>query len=199
MSDLPDTRESLVVRLADPQDHAAWAEFAELYRPAVYRLARRKGLQPADAEDVTQQVFVSVAQAVRRWEPDPHRGRFRSWLLRIAKNAALNALTRTRPDASVGGSSMLELLHSRPDSDAGLEAELAIEYRRQVFRWAVRQVREEVEAVSWEAFWITTVGGESVEMAAQRLGKTPGAIYVARCRIMRRLRDRVQEYGGEEE
>ena len=199
MSELPDTRESLLVRLTDPQDHDAWAEFVELYRPAVYRLARRKGQQPADAEDLTQQVFASISQAIVRWDPDPRRGRFRAWLLRIAKNATLNALTRTRPDAGIGGSSILELLHNQPDFDAGLEAELTIEYRRQVFRWAVRQVRQEVEQASWEAFWLTSVEGESVEHAASRLGKTPGAIYVARCRIMRRLRDKVQEYGGEEE
>lgn len=199
MFELPDTRESLLVRLANPQDHAAWTDFVELYRPAVYRLARRRGLQPADAEDLTQQVFVSVSQAIGQWDPDPHRGRFRSWLLRIAKNATLNALTRTRPDAGIGGSSILKLLHSQPDCGAGLEAELETEYRRQVFRWAVRQVRDDVEEASWEAFWITTVEGETVENAARRLEKTPGAVYVARCRIMRRLREKVQKYGGEEE
>lgn len=199
MYDLPDTRDSLLVRLQDPADHAAWAEFIELYRPAVYRLARRRGLQAADAEDLTQQVFLSISQAIERWDRDPSRGRFRGWLMRIAKNATLNALTRTVPKAAPGETGAVERLQEQPENDFRLAADLEIEYRRQVFRSAMRQVRGEVEEASWDVFWTTTVLGESVEQAACRLGKTAGAIYAVRCRIMRKLRKKVRDYRGEEE
>ena len=85
MDDSPATRRSLIVKLRDPADSAAWGEFVAIYEPLIYRLARRKGLQDADARDVCQEVFQAVARAIDRWEPD--RGSFRGWLSRIAQSA----------------------------------------------------------------------------------------------------------------
>lgn len=75
--DTPSTRYSLLLRIQDPQNDAAWAEFVAIYEPLVYRLARRQGLQDADADDLCQEVFRAVAGAARRWTPDPCRGSFR--------------------------------------------------------------------------------------------------------------------------
>ena len=80
MTESPETRDSLILRLKDRADQEAWGEFLEIYGPLVYRLAAAKGLQHADAEDVVQQVCSSVARAVDRWQPDAKRARFRTWL-----------------------------------------------------------------------------------------------------------------------
>src|SRR5262245_47940975 len=102
MSMAPETRASLLIRLKDRADDEAWFEFTEIYRPVILRLAARRGLQPADADDLAQQVLSSVARAIDRWKEDPARARFRTWLQRVATNAIINALTRGRPDRGSG-------------------------------------------------------------------------------------------------
>ena len=77
MVESPNTRPSLLVRIRDPLDERAWSEFLEIYTPLVYQLARRKGLQDADAADLVQEVFRAVAGSIDRWDPDPKRGSFR--------------------------------------------------------------------------------------------------------------------------
>ena len=130
MSRSPETRPSLLVRLKDREDQEAWHEFAEIYQPVVYRLARLKGLQHADAEDLTQLVLMAVAKAVERWEHNPRRARFRTWLHRVAHNAILNALTRGKPDRGSGDTGLLALLDKQPD-DQGPDSDLLrLEYRR---------------------------------------------------------------------
>lgn len=194
MNSTPETRASLLIRVRDPADQAAWHEFVEIYRPIILRLARQKGMQDVDADDVAQQVLAAVAKAVEQQEHDPKRAKFRTWLNRVAYNAILNALTRVRPDRGSGDSALLAVLnqhesHTGPDSDL-----LRLEYRREVFRWAARQVRKEFHQATWDAFWLTAVEGRPVEIVAEELAKKRGAIYAARSRIIRRIQEKVTEY-----
>jgi RNA polymerase sigma-70 factor (ECF subfamily) len=193
MTESPETRLSLIVRLKDRADQEAWGEFLEIYRPLVYRLALAKRLQHADAEDVVQQVFGAVARAVDRWEPDVERARFRTWLTTIAHNAIVNALTRQAPDRASGNTAERELLAEYAADPAESQMLLA-ESRREIFQWAARRVREEFELQTWDAFWLTAVEGREVAAAAAELKKQPGAIYAARSRVMRRLREAVSEW-----
>src|SRR5262245_18265134 len=105
MTELPETRDSLLVRVADPADAGAWRELAAIYRPAVYRLARRRGLQDADADDLAQRVLVAISRKIGEWRPAAPRGSFRAWLAVVARNLAINALARGRRGAGAGGAS----------------------------------------------------------------------------------------------
>src|SRR6476620_9269186 len=99
MAEIPPTRASLLVRLRDRHDQAAWTEFVELYAPVVYGYARKQGLQDADAADLCQEVLRAVAGAVGRLEYDPQRGSFRNWLFTIVRNKLSNwrRARRNRP------------------------------------------------------------------------------------------------------
>jgi RNA polymerase sigma factor (sigma-70 family) len=194
MSSIPETRPSLLIRVRDLADQAAWQEFVEIYQPVIVRLAQHKGMQAADADDLAQDVLAAVANAVQQWEHDPKRARFRTWLQRVANNAVLDALTRAKPDRASGGSAFQAALSQKearngPDSDL-----LRLEYRREVFRWAARRVRKEFRQETWDAFWLTAVAGRSVEVVAKELGKDAGAIYAARSRVVRRIRKKTTEY-----
>ena len=96
MPPAPETRPSLLLRLRDPGDGEAWQLFVDLYAPLVYGLARKRGLQDADAADLTQEVFRSVADAVRRLEYDPRKGTFRGWLYTVTRNKIYNFLSGQR-------------------------------------------------------------------------------------------------------
>jgi RNA polymerase sigma-70 factor (ECF subfamily) len=188
----PTTRRSLVLRLRNLDDEAAWAEFVQVYEPLVYRLARTKGLQDADARDLCQDVLRAVASAIERWDPDPARGRFRAWLFRIARNLLVNFLARQRRQvAGSGRTSVQELLEAQPASDAEAEAEFAAEFKRRAFHWAAAQVKNEFTDSTWQAFWETGALGRPVAAVAEELGLSAGAVYVARSRVLARLRDRV--------
>ncbi|MGA2256045.1 MAG: sigma-70 family RNA polymerase sigma factor [Thermoguttaceae bacterium] len=195
MPEFPETRTSLLVRIQSPHDEEAWREFVTLYRPVVYRLARTRGLQDADAEDLAQRVVIAVQRAIGNWKADPTKGRFRSWLARIAQNAIINALTRRPPDAAAGGSSIHELLEKQPEPDPRTQQDIQREYRRSLFRAAAQRILPEFRDGTWEAFWLTTVEGMGVEEAGRVLGKSLGAIYAARSRVMRRLKDEIQQSG----
>jgi RNA polymerase sigma-70 factor, ECF subfamily len=191
MTRIPETRYSLLIRLQNPDDRAAWGDFARMYEPTVYRLARHHGLQHADSLDLVQEVMLTVAAAVNEWQPDRERSRFSTWLYRVAKNQALNVITRgARHRARGGGTS--DLFESQIADERETTTFFDIEYRREVFHVAAESVREEVQASSWDAFWATSVDGRSVNDVAQELRITAGAVYAARSRVMARLRRKVE-------
>ena len=198
MDEIPKTRPSLLVRIRDPQDERAWAEFLEIYEPLVYRLARRKGFQHADAVELTQEVFLAVASAIDRWDPDPARGKFRSWLFRIARNLMINLLAKQQRHPRATGDTDVKRLLDRQPAPAGEDSALFDrEYRRQTFHWAAEQVRGEFRDATWRAFWLTSVEGEPTKEVARLLGMTPGAVYIARSRVMARLRQTIEQLEGQ--
>ena len=188
----PETNESLILRVKDPADAASWSDFLSIYRPVVVRMACGRGLQHADADDLAQQVFLSVAKAIEDWEPDSRQPPFRVWLSRITRNAIVNALTRRKPDAH-GSISVQEMLRELPERNDETTLQLMEESRREAIRWATEEIQSEFTEVTWAMFWLTSIEGESVSEVARRQNKAPGAVYMARFRVMQRLKEKVLE------
>lgn len=191
MTDWGRTRGSLLIRLRDAQNHAAWREFVELYQPVIYRLCRRRGVRHSDAEDLVQQVLILVARAVDRFDASSERGTFRGWLYRISHNVIVNFLSRDLPkNRAIGGDENAALTAAAEKENSSL---VRMEVRRQLFREAAQRAREEFEESTFRAFWLTSVEDKSIEETAAQLNKSTGAIYAARSRVLKRLRDIVQD------
>lgn len=188
----PPTSESLILRLNNQQDSAAWSQFLAIYRPVVFRMAQRHGLQSADADDLTQRVFISVARKVSDWEPYSSDTRFRNWLGRIARNAIFNELTRAKPDRAVGAGGQDRVLVEIPDC-SDLESTIAIEARRQALHFAITSIEGEFSSLTWEMFRQAAIEGKPPQVVADTLRKSVGAVYIARCRIMQRIKEKIGE------
>lgn len=193
----PETRPSLLLRLRAPQDQQAWAEFVCIYEPLVMRVLRQRGLQDADARDVTQQVILAVTEAVQRWQPDGQQASFRRWLFSIARRLALRFLERGQPKRGIGGSDMLKLLDRLPEPAHRTEVQFDDEYRNEVFRWAADQIKTEFRDSTWQAFWRTCVLHQPIPEVADLLGVSAGNVYVARSRVIARLRVVVEQFEAE--
>lgn len=194
MNPVPDTRASLIVRLRNAQDEAAWCEFVALYEPLILRQMRKNGLQESDARDACQQVLAAVARDVGQWQADGRTASFRRWLFQIARNRLLKSLAQARSRTrGAGGSDARIRLEGHPDSRESPVADLDVEDRRERLLWAAAEVQSEFRPSTWEAFWRTCVEGQPVADVAAELGTTAGNVYVARSRIIARLREKVKE------
>ena len=198
MSEFPDTRSTLIAQVRSPENRKAWAQFVTLYRPVIYRMARNRGMQDADAQDLAQGVLIRVLGAIDRWEKTEPSIKFRHWLSRVAMNAILTDLARSSIDPDVGGTDVQSLLIEQPNIDPDIEREFALQYLREKYHRAAATVQADVDAVTWRSFELSVVEGRPCIEVAELLGKPIGTIYAARSRVMRRLRDQVDRLEGDD-
>ncbi len=194
-SRLPPTRPTLVLRLRNPTDQAAWNTFVEIYAPVVLAYAKRCGLQEADAADVVQEVLRSVYGAAERFSYDPTKGSFRGWLFTIARNRVKH-LRRRRIEVT-GGTVVREMMASQPDR-LDDQNRWEREHQARLFAWAVERVKPDFRQGTWDAFWGVAVDNESVVDVATRLDMTVGAVYVAKSRVVARIRAEIQDIEGDQ-
>jgi RNA polymerase sigma factor (sigma-70 family) len=199
MDQTASTRPSLLARIRDPRDEPAWREFIEIYGPLVIRLARARGLQEADAADVAQEVFRSVARSADGGGFEPARGSFRSWLFGIARNKAIDFLAASRRQTrGTGDTNMQDLLESQPAPSQEDSALFESEYRRRLFDWAAERVRAGSTKAAWRAFEMAALERRPAAEVAECLGTTVGTIYYYKSQIMTRLRRLIEEVDGDE-
>jgi RNA polymerase sigma-70 factor (ECF subfamily) len=166
----------------------------------VYGFARNRGLQDADAADLMQEVLRSVARNASKLEYDPRKGTFRGWLYTITRNKIYNFLSaqRIRPRAS-GDSGVREQLDAAPGREEEMDVEWEREYQRRLSAKAMERIKHEFQPRTWQAFWNTAVDDKPPEEVGAELKMSVGAVYVAKSRVISRLRDEVKRLEEESE
>jgi RNA polymerase sigma-70 factor, ECF subfamily len=183
------TRPSLLVRIRDSQDAEAWRTFVTIYAPVVYQYALRRGSQHADAADLTQDVMVEVARAIRSFEYQPERGRFRHWLLTVTRHRLVRFKERIarRPERACD----MEELETVKDDRADVDWDDAFNAR--VLRVAMQRIQPCFEPFTWRAFECVWLEHRSAAEAALELSLRIEQIYIAKSRVLKRLSEEVQE------
>ena len=184
------TSKTLLFRVRDAEDDAAWRTFVEIYTPLLFRYFRGRGLNETDASEVLQIVMIAIARAIRGFEYEPERGTFRSWLYTVARSKLNDFFNRqARQPMALDDEEMARLTDHADETNDKWEAE----YRWSVFEWAASQVRSEFQAHTWDAFWRTAVEGQSADAVAKAFGLKLGSVYTARSRATARLRAFIAE------
>jgi RNA polymerase sigma-70 factor (ECF subfamily) len=197
VTQFPETRESLIVQVKNPGNRDAWGQFVDIYRPVIHRIAVARGMQDADAQDVTQQVLM---RSPRRSGVGKRRARRLGFVIGCGESPGTRSsmrsldVRRTRPRGRRRFRICWRNSRARRVSqDSATDSLIALEYRRELYLRAAAFVRTDVDTDTWRAFEMTVIEGSSNTDAAQELGKSIGTIYAARSRVMKRLARGVAE------
>ncbi len=183
------TPPSLLLRVRDPADAAAWRTFVDIYGPLVYGYCRGARLAHEDAEDVTQEVFGRVNEAIRTFEYRPQVARFRSWLATVVRNE-INRLFKKKGRAVGVGADERVLA----DAVAGTEdTAWTAAFNAHVLRTALDRCRPHFEADTWKAFALVWLEDRPAAEAGRTLGRPLEWVYVAKSRVLKRLWEEVVE------
>lgn len=184
------TRHSLLVRIKDSSDTEAWSQFVDLYGPLLFRFGKKKGLQEADAADMMQDALQRVSQSISKFEYNPNLGRFRSWLFLIASQCISNQLKkRSRQPIGSADSGVARMIEQTPSEED--EAVWENEYRQYILNWAMEQIQDQFSDSTWTAFFQTALEHKSADEVAGSLNMSVGAVYIAKSRVTKRLKEKV--------
>lgn len=185
------TRPSLLLRLRDPRDAAAWGTFVEVYGPLVYGHGRRRGLGHEDAEDVTQKVFARITEAIRKFDYERERGRFRDWLGTVVRNEVNRFLRKDNqaPHAKGGAQDDAIGQATEPAADTAWTAE----FNAHVLQSALTRSRPRFEPETWRAFELVWLENRAASDVARELSQPIDWVYVAKSRVLKQLWQEVVE------
>lgn len=185
MDSWPETRLSLIGRLANPKDASAWRQFESCYQTAIYRFARSRSLQADEAMDVVQEVMLAVHRQAVRWEPSGRVGSFRAWLAETSRRLTLTAI-RFRDRGKFEEVQGTDLVAKETEKGSDKDE------KSWAFYSAVAMVERETNPSLWRAFWLTAVDGQAAQSVADQLGMRLGTVYSAKSRVLARIKQVVQ-------
>jgi RNA polymerase sigma-70 factor (ECF subfamily) len=178
------------VRVDDP---GAWEQLIQLYAPLVFHWCRRWDLQSQDMADIFQEVFQAVARHISTFRKANEGDTFRGWLRTITHNKVRDLFRKLEHEPRGTGGTDAQRQWGEvpaPEESSGAEEEAA---EASLFRRALERIQGEFEERTWRAFWRTAVDGQSAREVAADLAMTPGAVRVAKFRVLHRLREELGE------
>ena len=179
------THPSLLIRLRDARDAAAWSLFIEVYTPLIYRYCRKHHLQEADAAEVAQEVLLQVNRSIGSFEYQPERGRFRDWLGSVVRSKLSRFFRRNQPSTN---EDTHELANLPTKYD---EADWADHFNNDLLQTTLARIQREFEEHTWKAFTKVWIDNTSAAEAAKALSMPVAMVYVAKSRVLKRLREEI--------
>jgi RNA polymerase sigma-70 factor, ECF subfamily len=177
------TPPSLLERLRQPNEQAAWERFVEIYTPLIYYWACKIGLQNQDAVDLVQDVFMTLIQKMPAFQYNEKQS-FRAWLRTVTINKWRDKRRRNALPLEPGNGEALKQIASANDAEALWDAE----YNQQIVGRALEIMQAEFSPTVWKACWETIVSGLPPKQVAANLGISIASVYAAKSRVLRRLR-----------
>lgn len=179
-----------LLRRAREKNASAWKSLFAIYGPFVYQSCRRAGLQSNDSADVTQNVFLAVSKGLETFRRDQPGDTFRGWLWTITRNKIRDFFrARSKRPNATGGNTAQVLWQQLADAQAQQEPAESEAFHSAIARRAVLMMQTEFEDSTWRAFWMTAIEQCPTQVVADELGISVAAVYMAKSRVLRRLRE----------
>lgn len=195
MSTVGTTHLSFLGRLRDRSNPVGWTEFNNRYRELLYRYARRRGASHIEAEDVAQEVTLYLFKAMDRFEYNPARGRFRGYLHCAVANSLSRRQTRNARQEKGVDPEKLEALAKGSDAS---DAEWEREWQLHKLRTALQAISSEFEPLTLNVFRMHVLEGCGVDDTAKRLELSKSSVYQAKCRVLKRLKEQIEQMDSDE-
>lgn len=194
-SPLSETTSLSLLGRATSGDSLAWQRMVQIYGPLVYSWARRTGLQPQDAADVTQETFAAVSTRLLAYDAQRPGATFRGWLWTITRNKAADLVRnlQSQPGARGGSTNLANLnaVSAKASEAIAMNAEEQADMasdQQEIIRRTLAILRANFEPTTWQAFWRTVIDGCTPDEVSEELSLSRWAVYKARSRVLQRLR-----------
>ncbi len=185
----PPTSLSLLDRVRERGDSASWRRLTDLYTPLIRRWVRVQVDQPADADDLVQDVLTILVREIPHFEHNNRPGAFRAWMRCLTVNR-LRAYWRARPPVTTGGDEPWSLLQQLEDPASPLSQAWDEEHDRHVLTSLLESIRLEFQPATWHAFDAAVRDGRPTDQVAAELGLSQNAVLIAKSRVLKRLREK---------
>jgi RNA polymerase sigma factor (sigma-70 family) len=191
------TRQTLLVRLRDVDNHDSWREFFETYWKLIYSAATKAGLSDAEAQDVVQETVISVYKSLPNFEYDPKLGSFKGWLLKLTRWRIVDQLRKRRPDSrnriSKGTKAETAEIEAIPDPSAAVpESYWDEEWERNVFDTAIERTKQRVDPRQFQIFDLYVLKEWKVAKVREALGVSATQVYLAKHRVGREIKKQIK-------